>query len=121
MIEILQARSPSQAGCARTSSAVTLRPSVPRLGGGNATPRLSLGSGDRGRTTRHPNPPGAGGVGQAVSSAGATALLHPCWGVLPGRSRVMGAGQDPAAVPILYAVSLVSPVPSVGAQRRLVG
>lgn len=52
-------------------------------------------------------------VGQAASSAGATALLHPC-GVLPSGSRVTGPGQVPAAVPIICAVSLCHLSPAWG-------
>lgn len=55
MIEILQARSPSQAGCVHTFSAVTMCPATQHAGaGGKKAPRLSLRSRDMGGTTCHP-------------------------------------------------------------------
>lgn len=92
------------------------------LAPGKKAPRLSLGCGDRGGTTCHPWQEDREGLcmAEAASSTGATTLFHPSR-VLSGRSSVTEPRQLPTAVPILGAVSPVPLVPSVSAQRPLVG
>lgn len=106
MIEILQARSPSQAGCTHTSSAGTVSPATQRAGaGGKKAPQHSWGAGTG---EALPVTPGTGtgralrgasgcGVAQAASSAGATALLPPR-GLLPSRAG-LGTGPGPCSCP----------------------